>query len=274
MKKNPSESSKQIIVRLKGLAIILLFSLLQVGCTTYEIDSIWRSEEITIDGNSSDWMGKLIYIEDANVSVGIQNDEDNLYLCLVAENQFIRAQMMSQGMTLWIDPAGGKEKVLGIRYPIGNQSMRMKRQPMSPEEDREARRERLQKAMTEATAELEIIGPGESNIKRLAIDKANGIEVAFQPSSGVTVYELKVPLLPNEQQPFAVGTQAGNTFGMGLEIPKMDRSAMKGARQGGMGGRRPGGGGMPGGGQRGGMGRRPQFGEGLKLWAAVQLALE
>jgi len=86
----------------------------------------------------------------------------------------------------------------------------------------------------------------------------------------------------SKENPFAIGTEAGSSIGIGLEIPKMDRNAMRGRMAGTMSGR---GGGMPGGsrGGAGGMtggrgmrsgGGRQEIQNGLKIWAVVKLASE
>lgn len=266
--------SRKISARHFTLALIFFAILLQAGCTTYEINSIWRTDEIIIDGKSSDWVGKLGYIVDAHVSVGVQNDQESLYICLIAEHQFLSDQVMSQGMTLWFDPSGGKNKTFGIKFPLGRQFSRERRNPMSkPEEgmNREKRREEFKPSFDE----IEILYPEDEKSIKISIDEAKGINIALAPSSGILVYELKVPIIENELYPYALGAKRDSTIGIGVEIPKMDRSAMRNARSGGMGGGRPGGRMAPAGGGRGGsMGRRPEIINGLKIWAVAQLASE
>ncbi len=268
------------IARFLALSFVsALFFIFQAGCRTLQVESQWRDREITIDGNSDDWLGALYYFEDERISVGFLNDESHIYLCLISENPMIRAQVMGQGLTLWFDPEGGKQKTFGIHYPIGRQGLGNQENLMrmrGEELDREELREAFERSMTE----LEILGPGESEPKRMPIEEAKGIDIKLKPSSGLLVYEIKVPLLRSEQYPYAVGARAGGSIGIGLEIPKMDLSAMRER----MGGRRPQGGGMPpGGGGRGGMGGRgggrgmpggrgPQMPKGLKVWVTVQLA--
>ena len=129
--------------------------------------------------------------------------------------------------------------------------------------------------------ELELIYPDEEKRLRISKEEAKGIDIALTPSSGILVYELKVPLLKKELYPFAIGAKGDSTIGIGVEIPKMDRSAMRNARSEGMGGGRPGGGTTPAGGGRGGgmrggggMSRGPRMINGLKIWAVTQLAPE
>jgi hypothetical protein len=116
--------------------------------------------------------------------------------------------------------------------------------------------------------ELEILGPGKDESVRMPIDEAKGINVTVKLSSGTLVYELKIPLSQDEQNPYAIGAKAGSSIGTMLETPKINRSNMRRGMAGGMsgGGGRGGMGGMPGGGMRFKM-PGP-----LKIKAIVQLA--
>jgi hypothetical protein len=175
---------------------------------------------------------------------------------------------MRQGFTLWFDPDGGKEKTFGIKYPLGMQAsgtgMRGDEQSM----------ERSRQAPRRPMVELEVLGPGKDEVKKMPIAEAKGIDIIVEFSSGMLVYELKVPLIQSEQHPYAIGAEAGSSVGIGLEAPKMKRSDMSGQMSGERGG------GGPSGGMRGGAGgrgmpggdRRSQMRKPLKIWAVVQLA--
>jgi hypothetical protein len=263
------------------------------SCREYEMKSQWCDRNITVDGNTSDWVGLLGYVEDKNISVGILNDEKFLYICLISEDRSRRMQVMAQGMILWFDPDGGKNKTFGIRFPIGRPQIDPgERQAMmrAGEIDRDKMCENTQRILSE----LEILGPGKEDVQRISLADMEGIAVGFDRKSDMLTYELKVPLAVSEELKHAVKTRPGKTIGIGIEIPKMDRSAMDGSPRsgmsggktagrmpgGGMGGR--GGGGMTGsmrGGQggmsgRGGMGsrQRPDMFKDLKVWITVPLA--
>ena len=267
-----SKESKRIFPgRLSALfSILLLLTFLLVGCgnSQLELNSNWRDREITVDGKSADWRGAMLFFEDDNVSVGLLNDENFFYICMIVEDQFMRTQVMRQGFTLWFDPDGGKEKTFGIKYPLGMQAsgtgMRRDEQNL----------ERSSQAPRRPMIELEILGPGKDELKKMPIAEAKGIDIIVEFSSGMLVYELKVPLIQSEQHSYAIGAETGSSVGIGLEAPKMEKSDMR--RQ--MSGERGGGG--PSGGMRGGAGgsgmpgggRRSQMRKPLKIWAVVHLA--
>ena len=111
-------------------------------------------------------------------------------------------------------------------------------------------------------------------LKKMPITEAKGIEINVEFSSGMLVYELKVPLVQSQQHPYAIGAEAGSSVGIGLEVSKMKRQDMRREMSGGRGGGGPTGrmrGGAGGRGMPGGRGR-PQMGRALKIWAVVQLA--
>lgn len=259
--------------------ILFLLTILFVACDSFQLSSIWRDREVTIDGKHDDWLNAMIYFEKENISLGLLNDESFMYICMIVENPMIRNQIMRQGFTLWFDPAGGKKRNLGIKFPVGmsEEEMQMRGMqegdvPMKPRRG-EQDPERFMQAPMRQMNELEILGPGKDESVRMPIDEAKGININMRASSGTLVYELKVPLSQNEQYPYAVGAKAGSSIGIRLETPKINRSNMRREMAGGMpgGGGRGGMGGMGGGGMRGG-GMRFQMPGPLKVKAIVQLA--
>ncbi|MDH5468417.1 MAG: hypothetical protein OEY25_13450 [Candidatus Aminicenantes bacterium] len=268
--------------RLPALSFILFLSIFfLVGCGLFEVDSKWRDRDIAIDGKSGDWLNAMLYFEEERISLGLLNDENFMYICMIVDDPFIRGQIVRQGFELWFNPKGGKKKIFGIRFPIGMleaemppEEMKTRRVPMKPSRD-ELDPERLNQVLRRQMDELEILGPGKDESMRMPVEKAKGIEVKIEIASGMIVYELKVPLHLSDEFPFAIGAKAGDLIGVRLETPKMDSGQMRRRMGGGMG--------MPGGG-RGGMdggmggmrmpggGMRPQMPKPLKIRAKVQLA--
>jgi len=241
-------------------SILFFFAFFLAGCGTFKLKSKWLDREITVDGQSDDWLGAMMYMEEKNISVGLFNDENFLYICMIAEDQFVRNQVMRQGVMLWFDPSGGKKETFGIKFPIGMQPGDVPMERRGDEQDPERFRQARRRSMTE----LEILGPEKDESLRIPKKDAKGIEINVKGLSGMLVYELKVPLNHSEEHPYAIGAKAGSLIGVRLETPKMSRQRMGG--RGGMDGR----GGM-GGGMRG-SGMSPQMPKSLKFQAVVQLA--
>lgn len=275
-----------------GICVMGLLTFYFTSCANLQFQSGWRDRDINIDGKSDDWVGSLTFVDKQNISLGVANDKDFLYICLAAEDQAVISRILRQGMILWFDPEGGKEKTFGIKYPVGRQRMQPgEREMMRPEN--EADLQKMRRAMMAISNELEILQESKIPI-RTSIENLKGIEVFLKSSAGLIVYEVKIPLQENQDFPFAIGAEEGSEIGIGIEVPKMTMNMKRapggmGGRGGGMGGGGRGGGGgggmggrsgSGGGGMGGGMGgrsggmtgQRANMQKGIKIWATVQLA--
>ncbi len=280
-KRTPSQGFKKVFVcRLLALSFILfLLTFSLVWCGLFEIDSKWRDRDIIIDGKSGDWLNAMFYFEAERISLGLLNDENSLYVCMIVDDPFIRGQIVRQGFELWFNPKGGKKKVFGIKFPLGMLEAEMppeekeaKKVPLKPSRS-EQEPENIGQALRRQMEELEILGPGKDESQKMPVEKAEGIEVKIEIASGMIVYELKVPLQLSEEFPFAINAEPGDLIGVRLEVPKMDLGEMRRRMGGGMGmpgGRGGMGGGMGGMRMPGGMGLRMP--EPLKIRAKVLLA--
>ena len=263
-------TSKFIILGVLSLLMCFIF----VSCDNYQIESQWRDRDIVVDGRSADWLDALTYVEEFNVSVGIANDADFLYVCAVVGNPLVRMRVMRQGLTVWFDPKDGRKKSLGIRFPLGSQGRNERPVEFGEEPDMEI----LQRVFLLSLNELEILGPGRKEKRRIKKTEAKGVDVAMSVSSGLLVYELKVPLIYSPEQSFAINVHPGRSFGIGIETSPQSRDKeqlSRPSRTEDMG--RPGSGGNPGMGRTGGMnqmpgGGRPAIPKKLKLWLSVSLS--
>jgi hypothetical protein len=241
---------------------------------TYATNSLSPEVQIKIDGKTEDWLGALAIIEDGSASLGFRNDRETLFICLMVEEEFLVGQIMMQGLTLWFDPKGGTAKTLGIKYPLG-----ISRDEMSKEQWGEPGQSPPEDFPREASSALEIMRSQKEEPQRMELADVSGVEIVALASRGLLVYELKIPLSQTETQFIAVGTQPGQTIGVGFETPKPDLRQMPGPPEG-RGGMPRGGGEMPpmGGqaGGRGGMrpggGMEPQMPKGLRIWTLVHLS--
>jgi len=272
-------------VNWKNLVTLPLLALSILGpsaCRSYKTFSVESQppvQPITIDGRSDDWSGNLYILEEELVSLGFLNDRENLYICLLAENDALGIRMMQNGLTVWFDPAGGKKKALGIRIlpgprPEGGLMAEPKKDRRGIDASKDEPRGGFQN-------EIEIIDAESGGIRKFDPENAGGIDIKAFPSSSFFVYELKIPLVRSGRFPIAVGASPGNKIGIGFETKKGNSRERPGPEDGGMGGgggRPPMGGGIPGGrgrpgGPMGGMrGGEPQMFRDLKIWVLVQTA--
>jgi len=241
--------------------------------------------EITIDGQFRDWDGALKFVEQAELSVGLMNDNHHLYIALVVGDREVRRQIMMSGLYLWFDPDATENRQFGIRYPIGVVEGTDDLMSLLKERDPT----KMVEAFDKASSEVMVIGREDRIWRRGRVDEFDGIVVAAEAGKDALVIEFKIPLAETARFGYGIGSTEGDLIGIGLESPEVDMEKMRdeiqktmsegGGRPSGGGGR---GGGMPGGGKSGGGrgggmrpsggGDRPEPPEPIKLWTQVVLA--
>lgn len=252
---------------------LILFSFMLMNCSTLKLESTWKERDIVLDGKGGDWLGAKYYFEEYAMSIGLINDEQFLYVSMMTENPMIRAQIMRNGLTVWFDRRGGKNRSFGIKFPLEMPKKEKEEERIDPQEmmDETSRKEMMQK-FQETMTELEILGQDEKVLAKMNIEDAKGIKVKARDAMGTFVYELEVPLGSSEEYPYAVDVKAGDVIGVGFLSPKLEFRRPSGERGGG----RVPGGGMGGPGEMGAMPRMGGMGrfmpQELKIWARVQLA--
>jgi hypothetical protein len=269
--------------------------LLASGCAGSRLACQWTNRPLTVDGDLAKWQGTLYAFDDDREFVGVKNDGASFYLCLATDHQDLQRQILFQGLTCWIDPTGGKEKVLGIHFPLGLRASRP--EPGGPRPRFEPQAAVL--ALGDSSAVLEILnGPGPG--KRIPVRSVAGLGIKVGWKDDMMIYELRVPLESDSAHPYAVGALPGKTISLRWESPKLVQggpAGMEGRRERGdwsdnqsgdrpdggpddsgkgEGGRFPGGGrhgmGGPGGFHGGFGGGRRGVPEPLQIWVKVALA--
>jgi hypothetical protein len=64
----------------KFLIYLFIFLIILSGCTSFNISSKWKNNEIKIDGNDSEWKGAMQ--NQGKFMLGCLNDDKYLYLCI------------------------------------------------------------------------------------------------------------------------------------------------------------------------------------------------
>lgn len=257
----------------KRWVLAILPILILTSCGQVEVESRWRTGAIVIDGRADDWQGVLYTVEGKGLALGVQNDGEFVYICLQASDRRMLAPVLRDGLIVWFDPAGGKDKVLGVKFPLGVDWSDFEG-PLPGAQDRTGTR---RNALADRD-EVEILGPGRDEMIRFKREELKSIEVAVQ-NRGTFTYELKIPLIVGPDTPYAAAVLPGRTLGIGFNSPKPD--LIRAGRGGGMAPGRGGSGGMGGRGGMGGMGgmgggRRGGMrggAEPLKIWLKANLAV-
>ena len=218
-------------------------------------------------------------------------------MILRTSDRDVQRRVERSGFTVWLDASGSENRNFGIHYPIG---MRYAMPSGGPAKPPHAKMKKSQKPDT-TNAEvkpdtmefhrrfvsmmdtLEIIGPKPNERRSYLFHNVPGISVSFTDTTGMMIYELRIPLGIAGDSSYALAAKSGGTISIGLEsgagvMPdagKRDttqyREPPRGPGWGGMGGM----GGYPdnGGGMRPDRGGRGMIGDPIEFWAKVVLAV-
>jgi hypothetical protein len=286
MKKKQTNKEEAVVqMDEKTLKMVLLLLLLtavlgSAACSSnriYLAKSLWADREINIDGKDDEWQGTKAFLEQEQVFLSFLNDQEYLYVALMASQNPTGDQIMRQGLTVWFDPKGEESKTFGVKFPQG---------AFSGERPREFGRKRpedvTENQVNEGNEEIDILTSEKGEPEKIGVDQAKneGLEVRAAFSNELFVYELKIPLLASPGRPLAIGAQPGTQIGIGIEAPAMNQGRPRESVPSGMGGGEMGGrermGGRPGGGGGGrrGLDTRPNLPKPLKCWLRIKLAQE
>ncbi len=258
------------------LFFLLLVLILFFGCSSSELMlSGMKESKIIVDGNQNDWSGKLKYFEDERVAVGFQNDEENLYFCLVSSDKSNVMKILSLGLTVWFEPING-DQVLGLQYPkrmdkVSPKNLMGKNHNQAGNSDFEM----TVTAMLQSQGEFAIVDEDEEIIYASPIGSNDGYIIKVGAENKQFVYEAKIPIGNNSQAQLPINIFPDEKFIIEFETGDVDMDEIR--NNGGMGQR---GGGMQGGGQGmrgnmqggGGRGNSRMGMERFKLNVEVKLA--
>lgn len=250
----------------------------------------WQSQALTIDGSDRDWTKPLPYaVRAENVSYGISNDQQNLYILLSTRNPQEQQKIVQGGMSVWVNIKGEKSNgnAVGIGYPLDERN--------DPDRNlmAEAQPQRYQNNKPVTLADKKsyaLYGFGkDSGIRNYTYGDSNSLGVLMRMdynNNGDLIYEAAIPLQTlypghNPSTPYT-----SQNLAVGIFIEGLPPSAHVPRQGGGGPGIGVGGGlGMGGFGSgmgmglsigsgafRGGRGNNRQLFDEAQIWQTVQLA--
>jgi len=225
----------------KTVWFFTVLSILIIAASQPPLRSYWPEDQISIDGNPSDWGYNINYFEQGAIGLGIGNDTDNLYFIVsVAENGL--QQQIVRGLNLWVDVDGGTDQDYGIQYPargFPNQGVTREMPEGMPGQsngefptDPEARREMFQgmrgqfgggdgtfdveQALERATDFAVMRGNNTEQITESVENNQRGIELKMASWRNELVYEGKIPFTELS----GTGSDIGRIIGIGITLPE------------------------------------------------------
>lgn len=198
---------------MRAFILIAFTTAMAGGCrSTVSLQSSAPSEPITVDAQLLEWGGTLNDLGKDDLSIGVQNDDEDLYVSISTRDPRTIGKIMRTGLIVWVDPAGGKARTFGIRFPLG--FARSEDGESDLGEGLAANRVRIERS----TQEIEIIGENGQTVRRRK-DSVPGMSVQVEADERVLTYELQVPLAMREGILYAVNAAPGDEIGIGLSTP-------------------------------------------------------
>jgi hypothetical protein len=238
------------------------------------LNSHWLDRPVNIDGFADDWEGLLTPVGKGAAYVGVMNDSNCMYLCVMTAKAQLQRRLVRQGLLVWFQPQDKDKAPLGIRYPVSVLAAGRTPRSGGPDEVSSDGRPPDDRAFTQELSVVEIVGPSNQGRRRVSIDSIPGVDVKVSGQRDWFVYELRIPLASPGQYPLAIDARPGQNVIVRLESEKPNMAMMRDRGDRGRGDW--GGGGRPGGGMgRGGPGAHGAPGqapEELNVSAKVQLA--
>ncbi len=232
-------------IRMAVLAALLcLWPALAHG-RSVTLESGFRERPITVDAKLEDWRDTLVFVKQANLAIGLFNDQDDLFVCIQSRDPGVNFQILNLGLTAWFAPRGADGRRFGIEYPLAREHVepRSRSAPSgSPATGG---------GSPESLKWLAIRGSDPGDRLVVPVADATGIAASAAAVNDAFVYELRVPLRGTGQRPYAVGAGPGDEIKIVLETPEQPsipkQHDERGSRvAGGGGGGHRGGGGMGG----------------------------
>jgi len=239
---------------------------------------------MVIDGNDNEWQDcQLYYDPKTQTTIGVYNDDAYVYLCFVTKDTDIWTAFVRQGFFIWFNETGGKDKALGVRYPIAGQPGDQGAPPGGQGGQGAPPGEQGDQGAppvgpggdTVSVAELQILTSEKDTGKTFKLTEAAQLDINARiatDQSGKLIYELKIPLKRTDTTPYAVVPSKLNSIGIGFMTVSAGRRSTSGISGFGggisdMGSRGGGGGGGMGGGRGTG-----STSKSVEIWTNILLA--
>lgn len=185
------------------LSVIFLAFMAQSCGTVYQ--SRWKG---SYDHNEVQQSDERSYAYDASTGIMYQvsNNKDSLFINLKFTSQLTRIKVLGFGLTVWIDPAGKRNRRLGINYPLGNKKhLTNRRKNLSnPEINKgeggmleidHSKNESPEAALKLMNRDIRLIGFAEKGKAMKQSLFQSDVEATIKPNEeGTLVYSLAVPL--------------------------------------------------------------------------------
>ncbi|PAP75539.1 hypothetical protein [Rubrivirga marina] len=211
-------------------------ALVAAGCGSAPPDYFAEAAtpETVVDGEAAEWPAALRPVpQEAGLSLGLRRDGDDLIVVVIASDDRQARRIAVGGLRLWVDPTGGTDRVLGVRYPA----------PPAPDARSVARSGPLRGGAIDDADPTRLRRRFESGLDQVEVTRGvltqrasadggfGGLEAESTWGSRGLVVEMRIPLVA---APGLLETAAGDAIGLGIELldaQSTRREAMMRSRQ-------------------------------------------
>ncbi|MBK7980505.1 MAG: hypothetical protein IPK06_11045 [Ignavibacteriae bacterium] len=229
--------------------ILALIIISVISCSELELKSKWNEKEISIDGKKQDWEGNLNYFDDEKVALGITNDEENIYICLLTSDRSKVMKILNNGFTIWFESPNNDKNNFGVQYPIRKEfSGKMEIVPEmkdrnefgqknnSPSNEGKFENKLIEKFKAEQD-EILIVDDENFPLNVYKLKNDSGLEVFVNIEQNQLVYELRIPYAQNIKNKIYYDAEPNDEINLRFasgEIEKHDFIDREGGKRGGM----------------------------------------
>lgn len=165
--------------------------------------------EVVVDGAAREWTPPLRPVpQEAGLSLGLRNTDDALVVALIARDDRQARRIALGGVQLWLDPEGGTDRAVGVRFPAPPPPARVDIRRAEGEAGPQILRRRFERTAgrVEVTRQdsVRVVEPGD----------VPGLETAAQWGPDALVVEVRLPLGAGALLP---STPEG-TLGLGVQL--------------------------------------------------------
>jgi hypothetical protein len=217
---------------MKKSLFLLIFTIEVVSFTiSYAGDVVmqsqWKDRFINVDGSPRDWgEPPMAYFKQANMSLGVMNDSNYLYLLLNFIDQ-PSTKFMQRNVAIWLDKTGKNKKNFGVRY---HGHARFTQENITSDSI-----ENIMPAPDEFHNRMSVICKKDTMVLKTTGDKL-GYEVVTSYEPGFYCHEVRIPIGQIDSVPYIFDAPSGKTFSIGFELG-MNSDEMRNMRP--KGGERP-----------------------------------
>lgn len=167
----------------------------------------------TVDGDAAEWTTGLRPVPgESGLSLGLRHTPDALVVVLIAGDDWQARRLASGGLTLWLDPAGGTARRVGLRFPLGVERPQEAAQDARPDDGSLRAAFSAERLATVRGGDVRPVAPG----------GVPGVETAAAWTAQGLVVEVRLPLRGPDATAFA-GAASGSAVGLGIEMAQIVR---------------------------------------------------